>query len=312
MTYSIVARDAASGLLGIGIQSHFFAAGSIASFAEPGVGVIATQAFASRQYGPLGMELLSAGMSSAVVLDSLLRMDQHYELRQIGIVDSQGRASAFTGGRCVQYASHCTAEGVSAQGNMLAAPQIPEAMVDAYRSARGDLAERILAALDAAEAKGGDARGKQAASLLIVGATRDGRPWDSVLHDERVDDSAAPLIELRRLVRLRKAYRKIGRVIFEEGPLFGDPHATDRRELEGALVALAASEREMGDDHYEATLWRAILLARHGQSDEALRLMKPLLQREPKLARFINGLVAARILDAAVADALTAAGSSAP
>ena len=121
MTYSIVARDPETGQLGVGLQSHFFSVGSVASFAAPGVGAIATQAFASRQYGPLGLEMLGAGMPSAAVLDALLRLDPNREVRQIGIVDAQGR-SAASRARCVNYASHLNLEGVSAQGNMLAGP----------------------------------------------------------------------------------------------------------------------------------------------------------------------------------------------
>jgi uncharacterized Ntn-hydrolase superfamily protein len=292
MTYSIVARDPESGMLGIGIQSHFFAAASVAPFAEPGIGAISTQAFASRQYGALGLQLLAAGMPSSAVLEALLRLDPNRELRQVGIVDAQGRAAAFTGTRCVQYASHRTANGVTAQGNMLAAPHIPDAMVEAYFSASGDLAERILAALDVAQALGGDARGVQSAGLLVVGGTRDCRPWNAVVHDERVDDSSAPLAELRRLVGMRRGYRNIGAILFDEGPLFSDVDQTEPGDVERALNDLRASAAALGDAHYEATLWQAVIMARHNQLQEAVALMAPLLRRETRLAAFIKGLVA--------------------
>jgi uncharacterized Ntn-hydrolase superfamily protein len=306
MTYSIAARDPQSGLLGIGIQSHFFAAASVAPFAEPGVGAISTQAFASRQYGPLGMQLLAAGMPSAAVLDALLRLDTNRELRQIGIVDAQGRSAAFTGTRCIQYASHCTTHGVSAQGNMLAAPHIPDAMVEAYCCATGDFAEKILAALDAAQAAGGDARGMQSAGLLVVGAARDGRPWNAVIHDERVDDSSAPLVELRRLVDLRRGYRNIGAILFDEGPLFSDVKQTDPGDIERALEDLRDGAKIIGDTHHEAMLWQAVIMARHNRPHEAAALMAPLLRRETKLAAFIEGLVASGTIERSTGELLLA------
>jgi hypothetical protein len=218
-------------------------------------------------------------------------------VRQIGIVDAQGRSAAFTGSRCVNYASHQNLEGVSAQGNMLAGPQIPEAMIGAYRTANGDLAERILAALEAAQQAGGDARGVQSASLFVVGATPDGRPWDATLHDERVDDSATPLAELRRLAGLRRAYRKIGAVLFADGPLFSDANQTDPTDLERALGNLRDSAEALGDSNFEASLWQGVLMARHGREREAAAIISPLIRREATLATFIEGLVAAGIIE---------------
>ena len=313
MTYSIVARDPATGQLGIGLQSHFFSVGSVASFAAPGIGAIATQAFASRQYGPLGLQMLAAGMPSPAVLDALLRLDPNREVRQIGIVDAQGRSAAFTGARCVNYASHQSLEGVSAQGNMLAGPRIPEAMIEAYRTAKGDLAECILAALEAAQQAGGDARGVQSASLLVVGATPDGRPWDATLHDERVDDSATPLAELRRLAGLRRGYRKLGAVLFEEGPLFSDVNQTNPADLEQALGNLRDGAEALGDSNFEASLWQGVLMARHGREREAAEIISPLIRRQATLTTFIKGLVASGIIGSSTgANLLRAAENRAP
>ena len=302
MTYSIAARDADSGMLGIGIQSHFFAAASVAVFAEAGVGAVCTQSFASRQYGALGLELLRAGLPSAAVLDALRTLDKNPDIRQVGIVDTQGRAAAFTGARCVQNASHCASHGVTAQGNMLAAPHIADAMVEAYVAASGDFADRILAALDMAQALGGDARGVQSAGLLIV--RRDGSPWNGIVHDERVDDHGAPLAELRRLVDLRREYRQIGGILFEEGPLFEDPANTSASDLENALTKLRESVIALGDTSYEAALWEAVLLARHNRPKEAATVMRPLLRRVTTLAVFIEGLAAAGFIDSAAASVL--------
>jgi uncharacterized Ntn-hydrolase superfamily protein len=304
MTYSIVARDAESGLIGVGLQSHFFAAASVALFAEAGVGVICTQAFASRQYGALGLKLLREGLPSSAVLEALCKLDKNPDIRQVGIVDAQGRAAAFTGTRCVGHASHCISRGVTAQGNMLAAPFIADAMVDAYFAAGGDLADRILAALEKAQRLGGDARGVQSAGILIVRPESGGRPWDGIVHDERVDDHREPLAELRRLVDLRREYRKIGAILFEEGPLFEDASHTSAGDLANALGMLRDSRSALGDAYYEATLWEAVLLARHHRLSDAGTVMRPLLRREPQLAVFIEGLVAAGFIDSAAAAVL--------
>jgi uncharacterized Ntn-hydrolase superfamily protein len=307
MTFSIVARDADSGMLGIGIQSHFFAAASVAPFAEAGVGAVSTQSFASRQYGALGLKLLRAGLPSADVLDALRTLDKNPDIRQVGIVDSQGRAAAFTGARCVQHASHCASHGVTAQGNMLATPHIADAMVEAYVTASGDFPNRILAALDRAQALGGDARGVQSAGLLIVRAERDGSPWNGIVHDERVDDHGAPLAELRRLVDLRREYRHIGGILFEEGPLFEDPANTSASDLEHALTTLHESVVALADTSYEAALWEAVLLARHHRPEEAAAVICPLLRRVTTLAVFIEGLAAAGFIDSAAASVMLGA-----
>lgn len=308
MTYSIVARDLETGCFGVAIQSHFFSAASVASFAEAGVGVIATQAFASRQYGALGMELLRAGLSAPLVLDALLRLDPGREVRQVGIVDASGQVAGFTGERCVVFAEHRLGDGVAAQGNMLAAPGIPDAMLAAYQASGDDFAGRLLAALDAAEATGGDARGRQSAGLLMVGPDRTPQPWHAVLHDERVDDHDTPLIELRRLATLRRAYRNIGGILFDEGPLFTPVEETSSADVESALAALRKSALAGGEAQQEAGLWEAVLLARFGRIDEAATMASPLIAHQPKLATFIAGLGTAGFLPPDAVAALVSAG----
>lgn len=304
MTYSIVARDPETGSFGIAIQSHFFAAASVASFAEAGVGAIATQAFASRQYGALGIELLRKGLAAQAVLDALLQLDPGRDVRQVGIVDSEGRVAGFTGGRCVVHAEHRAEGGAIALGNMLAAPAIPDVMLDAYRAAEGDFAGRLLAGLDAAEAAGGDARGRQSAGLLVVDAHRSPQPWHAVLHDERVDDHEWPLVELRRLVALRRAYHNVGDILFEDGPLFTPVDRTPAPDVEAALASLRESEKVGGEAAQEAALWQAVLLARHGRMEEARSFVPVLLAREPKLAVFLAGLAKADFLPAAAVSSL--------
>ena len=222
----------------------------------------------------------------------------------MGIVDAEGRAAAFTGARCVGHASHCTSGGVSAQGNMLAAPFIADAMVEAYFASGGDFADRLLAALDKAQAMGGDARGVQSAGILIVRPDRGGRPWNGIVHDERVDDHRDPLAELRRLVDLRREYRKIGAILFEEGPLFEDADHTSASDLADALAVLRDGASALGDANYEATLWEAVLLARHGRPSEAATIIGPLLHRVPNLAGFIEGLAAGGFIDSSAVSTL--------
>jgi uncharacterized Ntn-hydrolase superfamily protein len=304
MTYSIVARDAETGMFGIGIQSHFFAAASVAVFMEPGVGAIATQAFASRQYGAVGLQLLRSGVPGNLVLEALRKFDRNPDIRQVGVVDALGRTAAFTGARCVQHASHRCADGVTAQGNMLAAPGIPDGMVDAYLHADGDFAERILAALDRAEAMGGDARGRQSAGIMIVRGESGGAAWDGVVHDERVDDHPTPLVELRRLVCLRREYARIGGILFEEGPLFDDTARASKTDVSDSLGVLHQSARAGGNAGIEAALWEAVLMARYDRSAEAAKILQPMLQHEPKLAVFVQGLVSGGFIDGAAASVL--------
>jgi uncharacterized Ntn-hydrolase superfamily protein len=300
VTYSIVARDADTGVIGLGLQSHFYGVGSIATFAEAGVGGICSQAFASRQYGPMGLDLLRADQPAPEVLDALRRLDPHHEVRQVGIVDAAGRAAAFTGTRCAPHAGHRIGDGVTAQGNMLAGDEVWDAMVDAYEKATAggmDMADRILAAMDAAEEAGGDARGRQSAHLMVVSGDR----WTAVLFDERVEDHPDPLGELRRLVSLRRAFTVVGGVLFEEGPLFQAPGEVDEAHLARILDDLAAAQALTGDNR-EPTLWRSVLLARAGRIPEAAAALAPLLADRPPLAGFVHGLTTIGMLPPGVAD----------
>ena len=303
VTYSIVARDPETGALGVGAQSHFFAVGSIATFAEAGVGAIASQAFASREYGPLGLGLLRTDKPAPEALEALCHLDPHREIRQVGMVDAAGRAAAFTGSRCAGHAGHRVEDGVAAQGNMLASDEVWDAMVDTYLKTDGDLAERILAAMEAAEEAGGDARGRQSAHLLVMSGERTGRPWNEVLFDVRVDDHPEPLAELRRLVTLRRGYGLVGSVLFETGPLFEPPDQIDADRLSQALADLTEAQAIIGTNP-EPTLWRAVLLARAGRVEEAAAALGPIVAANPGLAGFVTRLPAAGYLPAGVVDQL--------
>jgi uncharacterized Ntn-hydrolase superfamily protein len=200
MTYSIVARDAETGELGVAVQSQSFNTGAVVPWARPGVGAIATQSFTDRRYGYRGLERLAAGRSPQEALDELLEPDTERELRQVALVDTSGRTAHWTGAHCVAQCGHVSGDGWAAQGNMLAADAW-HAMGAAFEAASGTLAQRLLAALEAAEAEGGDWRGRGGAGIVVVSAQ--GEPWERIV-DLRVEDRSLP--ELRRVLELAEAY----------------------------------------------------------------------------------------------------------
>jgi uncharacterized Ntn-hydrolase superfamily protein len=209
MTYSIVARDAETGELGVGIQSRAFRSGAVVPAAMPGVGAVASQAFGERSYGPLGLELMRVGKTPEQALAALVAADPLAETRQVAMLAADGTAAVHTGADCIPAAGHVVGDGVTAQANCVDGAAVWESMVEAFTAAGGPLAHRLLDALDAAEAAGGDWRGRQAAGILVVAA--EGKPWETVC-DLRVDDHAEPLAELRRLVGLHDGYSAIGEV----------------------------------------------------------------------------------------------------
>lgn len=209
MTYSIVARDPESGELGAAVQSRAFRAGAVVAWAAPGVGVVASQAFGERSYGPLGLELMRSGKTVEQALAALRVADPLAETRQVAMLAADGSVDVFTGAECIPAAGHLTGDGVSAQANCVESPAVWESMVDAFRGGSGSLQRRLLAALQAAESAGGDWRGRQAAGIRVVPA--EGQRWETVC-DLRVDDHPDPLAELDRLLRLHEGYMAIGEV----------------------------------------------------------------------------------------------------
>lgn len=209
MTYSIVARDAETGEVGAAVQSRAFRSGAVISWAAPGVGAVASQAFSERSYGPLGLELMRGGKAPEQALAALRAADPLAEIRQVAMLAADGAVAVHTGAECIPAAGHLIGDGVSAQANCVEGPPVWESMVEAFDTASGSLARRLFAALEAAEAAGGDWRGRQAAGLRVVPA--EGPPWETVC-DLRVDDHAEPLAELGRLLRLHEGYSAIGEV----------------------------------------------------------------------------------------------------
>jgi len=279
-TYSIVARDPLSGELGVAVQSHWFAVGSVVAWARPGVGAVATQSVAEVAHGPNALDRLSDGLDASEAMAAVLSTDELTRYRQLGVVDATGRVAAHTGTDCIPCAGHVLGEGFACQANMMAATGVPEAMAAAYRSHGGDLAERLLAALDAAEAAGGDVRGRQSAALLVVPAS--GEPWRTRF-DVRVEDHDDPLGELRRLARLARAYEMAGQ---------GDELAAQARHAEASRLYLAAAE--LAPEADELTFW-AGLGAAEEDLDEGVALVRRAIEIKPAwrtLLERLNGELA--------------------
>ncbi len=207
MTYSIVARDPETGQLGVAVQTGTFGVGTVVPWAEAGVGAVATQSITDPSYGPFGLELMKAGRSAEEALAGLVAADAKQRFRQVGVVDSEGRAAAHTGDGCIRECGHLLGDGFTVQANMMAQATVWPAMAAAYEGASGSLARRLLAALEAAEAEGGDFRGPQSAAILVVQADPTGFPWKGRVSNLRVDDHVDPLGELRRLLDREEDYR---------------------------------------------------------------------------------------------------------
>ena len=262
-TYSIVARDPATGELGVAVQSHWFSVGPIVAWAEAGVGAVATQSFVDPSYGPLGLSLIRAGRSAPDALKALLAGDEGRDVRQVAMIDAQGRVDAWTGKNDIQAAGHQIGKDYSVQANLMLNDKVWPAMAKAFESAKGDLADRMLAALDAAQAVGGDIRGKQSAAIIVVTGKPTGQPWKDRTFDLRVDDNPEPLKELRRLVTLQRAYNHMN-----AGDL-----AVEKKDNEGALREYSAAEK-LVPDNAEMIYWHAVALVNMGRVDESLPLFK--------------------------------------
>jgi uncharacterized Ntn-hydrolase superfamily protein len=294
-TYSIVARDATTGELGVAVQSHWFSVGPIVAWGEAGVGVIAPQSFVDPAYGPLGLTLLGAGKTAPEALAGLLAADAGRDVRQVAILDASGRVATHTGKSCIEAAGHVTGDGFSVQANLMASDKVWPAMARAFQGTRGDLAERMLAALEAAEAEGGDIRGRQSAALLIVNARSTGRPWADKTFDLRIEDHPEPLKELRRLVTLQRAYNHMN-----AGDL-----AVERKDNDAALREYAAASR-LVPDHAEMIYWHAVALVNMKRVDESLPLFRKVFAMEGRWRELTPRLVKAGLLPAAAVKKIVA------
>ncbi len=287
-TYSIVARDAATGQMGVAVQSHWFSVGPIVPWAEAGVGAVATQAFVDPAYGPLGLELMRRGRSGPDALRALVSTDADAAVRQVAMVDARGEVAAHTGSRAIFAAGHHVGDGYSVQANLMDKPTVWDAMAHAYENAEGDPADRLLAALEAAEGEGGDIRGRQSAAIVIVSGTSTGRAWVDRLFDLRNEDHPDPVGELRRLVRLQRAYRKLNE---------GDEWMT-KNETEQAMRAYRQATELLPDEatNGEAAFWVGITLVSADREEEARPYLARAYAQDPHWAELVSRLPPAGLL----------------
>lgn len=266
MTYSIVARDPQTGRFGVAVQSHFLGVGPVVPWLEAGVGAVATQASVNVSFGPIGLEMLRAGQTAAEVVASLTGSDERAAIRQLGVVDAEGRAAAHTGSECIPACGHHVGDGYTVQGNLLERDTCWPAMADAYETAltRGEpFVERLVLALEAAEREGGDVRGRQSAAIMVVdGEVRPtswrGRLWGGRLMDLRIEDHADPVPELRRIVTLQLAY--------ELSDNDGDAARAGQSSADRY-----AQVRKLAPDAYELVFWTGIELATAGDIEAGRR-----------------------------------------
>jgi len=269
-TYSIVARDAETGEMGVAVQSHWFSVGSIVTWAEAGVGAIATQSFVDPAYGPRGLELMKSGLTAEQALEALLLVDEGRDVRQVAFVDNDGNVAAHTGAKCIEAAGHHVGDGYSVQANMMLNDKVVPAMAAAYESAEGDLADRLMAALVAAQSVGGDIRGKQSAAMLIVKPESTGRSWADRVLELRIEDAPDPITELERLLTVHRAYEHMNA---------GDV-AVEHEDLELAMAEYGAAA-ELLPGNVEVMYWAAVTLATSGSLDQALPMFRDVFAADP-------------------------------
>jgi len=279
-TFSIVARDPETGQLGVAVQSHWFSVGSSVTWAEAGVGAVATQSFIDPSYGLRGLELMRSGLTAEEALEALVGVDEGRAVRQVAFVDAAGNVATHTGAACIESARHAVGEGFSVQANMMLNNLVVPAMKAAYESADGDLAERLMRALEAAQAAGGDIRGSQSAAMLIVKGTSTGRPWADRVLELRVEDHPEPLVELRRLLGVRRAYDHMnaGDVAVEEG------------DFERAMAEYGAAA-ELLPDSLEVRYWAALTQATAGDVESALPVFKEVFAADANWVELTKRLI---------------------
>lgn len=271
-TYSIVALDPETKQLGVAVQSHWFSVGSVVPWAKAGVGAVATQSLAKIEYGPEGLALMEEGKTAQEALDILLEKDEGAKYRQVGMVDFQGNVASHTGSSCMDYAGFQKGKNYTVQANIMASPTVWPAMAKAYEKAGGDLAERMMQALEAAEREGGDLRGRQSAAMLIVKGEPSGTDWKDIVLELRVEDHPEPLKQLRRLIQIHRAYEHANR---------GD-HYLGEGNMEAALKEYDAAAKAYPENP-ELPYWTAVTLASSGDVERALPLFKKVFERNPDL-----------------------------
>lgn len=279
-TYSIVALDEKTGELGVAVQSHWFSVGSIVPWARAGVGAVATQSIAKVEYGPHGLQLMAEGLTADQALAKLVADDPGASVRQVGMVDAQGNVASHTGDKCIAEAGFRTGKYYTVQANIMEKSTVWDAMAEAYENTPGDLADRMMAAMEAAQNEGGDLRGKQSASILIVKGKPTEEPWNNIKMELRIEDHPEPIKELKRLINIHRAYEHANK---------GD-HYLELGEMENALKEYKKSA-EYYPENPELPFWTAVTLVTAGELDRALPIFKDVFQRNPKLKELVPRLV---------------------
>lgn len=279
-TYSIVARDEVTGEMGVAVQSHWFSVGSIVSWAEAGVGAIATQSFVNVSFGPEGLKLLKEGKTALEVLEELISKDEGRDFRQLAIIDANGNVAAYTGTKCIEVANHYVGKNYSVQANMMLNDKVIPAMSKAFENSKGPLAERLVAALKAAQEVGGDIRGQQSASLLVVKGKSTGKIWEDRVIDLRVEDHPQPVKEIERLLKLYRAYEHMnnGDIAIEKG------------DVEGALREYGAA-CAMFPNNLEMKYWYAVSLVNINRFEEAKPLFSFIFKRDKNWVELTKRIV---------------------
>ncbi|MGV6846071.1 MAG: DUF1028 domain-containing protein [Lutibacter sp.] len=284
-TFSIVARDTITGDMGVAVQSHWFSVGSLVAWAKAGVGVVATQSFVNPSFGPRGLNLLENGLTPKMAMENLLALDPGKEVRQLAILDVNGNVASFTGKNCIAEAGNITGSNFSVQANLMEKNTVWPAMAKAFKNTSGTLAERMLAALEAAQNEGGDIRGKQSAAIIVVKAKSTGKVWNDKIVDLRVEDSKNPIAELKRLLKINTAYE-----FMNKGDL-----AVEKNN-NGLAKKYYLKAQQLNPDNLEMQYWYAITLANNGNLKEAKKILQHIFKINSKWKTLTPRLIKPKLL----------------
>ena len=279
-TFSIVARDTKTGEMGVAVQSHWFSVGSIVTWGEAGVGVVATQSFVNPAFGPQGLALLKNGLTPEQAVKMLTTNDDGRDVRQLAILDGTNKPANYTGKKCIPAAGGIVGKDFAVQANLMANDKVWPAMVKAFRETKGPLAERMVAALEAAQSVGGDIRGKQSAALLVVKGKSTGKVWEDRLIDLRIEDSPNPIAELKRVLKVHRAYDHMN-----AGDL-----AIEHGDMALAMKEYSTAEK-MFPGNLEMKYWHAVTLTNIGKLEEALPMFKEVFAKDKNWAILTPRLV---------------------
>ncbi len=284
-TYSIVAIDSVTGEMGAAVQSHWFNVGFVVIHAEAGVGAVATQSLVNPSYGPKGLTLMKQGLTPQQAMDALIANDDGEMYRQVAFINTKGVVATHTGSLCIDEAGHRQGRNFSVQANMMLNNTVWDAMANAFESTSGSLAERMLAALKAAQNKKGDIRGSQSAAILIVKGEATGNDWEDTIMDLRVEDNANPIAELERLIKINKAYDFMnkGDLAMEVG---------DSKKAE----ELYLDAQKLFPDNLEMQYWYAINLLNNKEFKKAHPILKSIFKIDPNWRTLTSRLVESKLL----------------